>query len=120
MITSTSLFSSDANLDVPVQTGGASAMMIIMGLVFCCIVFCIALLGVNDWRLDFIFTNGPTVGLMSFMMFILFVLIMYLAFTCKETIQTAQTQFIPTGMSQRFSGLFPGSQTGQATPLAIQ
>ncbi len=97
----TSLFSSDMNLnsDVPVQTGGAKAMSIILSLVFVCCIFCIAVLGVNGWNTTFVFTNGPTVGLMSFMMFIMSALIMYLAFTSKDTLSTAETQILPPGYS---------------------
>lgn len=78
----TSLFSSDMNLDSnpPVQTGGASGMTILMGLLICCSVFCIALLGINNWRIDFVFTSGANVGLMFAMMGILSFVIIYLAF----------------------------------------
>lgn len=105
MVTSTSLFSSDMNSDVLVQTGGASAMQIILGLACCCCIFCIALLGVNSWKIDFLFTSGSTVGLMSTMMSIMCLLILYLAFTGKESIQTAQTQIMPPGGMSSFYGM---------------
>lgn len=107
MVTSTSLFSSEMNLnsDIPIQTGGASAMQIILGLACCCCIFCIALLGVNNWKLDFLFTSGSSVGLMSTMMCIMCILILYLAFTGKESIQSAQTQIIPPGGMSSFYGM---------------
>ncbi len=97
MITSTSLFSSDMNLnsDIPVQTGGAQAMTIIGGLLCCCLIFCSVLFFINDRKIDWLFTSGPNMGLMSCMMSIMCVLILYLAFTGREAIQTATTQITP-------------------------
>ncbi len=78
MESSTSLFSSEIKA---IQTGGASAMTIIMILICCCCIFCIALLGVNKWKIDFVFKEGPTVGLMFAMLSIMSALIMFLAYS---------------------------------------
>lgn len=78
MESSSIVFSSD---NVVVQTGGASAITIIMILICCCCIFCIALLGVNKWKIDFVFKEGPTVGLMFAMLSIMSALIMFLAYS---------------------------------------
>ncbi len=78
MESSTSLFSSESKL---VQTGGATSMQIILMLICCCCIFCIALLGINSWKIDFVFKEGPTVGLMFAMLSVMSGLIMFLAYT---------------------------------------
>ena len=87
----TSLFSSDMNLNsnIPVQTGGASGMTIILVLIVSCVVFCSALLGINQWKVNFFWENGPNMGLMSALQIVMCMMILYLAFEGSKSENSA-------------------------------
>lgn len=104
------------NSDVmPVQTGGAiNTLGIICILLLSSSALCIAMLAINNWKLDTFFEKGPTVGILSGIIMILTIGLLIVG------LQVATTPECSKGFTHQAFSVNPSNPTAMFGPTAYQ